>query len=211
MRLALYARVSTKQHGQDAETQLQALRAWAKQKKWKVTGEYADRGWSGAKERRPELDRLMADAKRKKFDSVAVWRFDRFARSVKHLIAALDDFQSWGVDFISLSESIDTSTPMGKMIFTILGAVAELERALIRERVQMGVDRAKREGKRLGRPRKRVDEKGICIALKRGCTIKRVAQDYGLARSTIRAIHERQKAARRKPQRAAVRRRTPRR
>lgn len=196
MRVALYARVSTKQHGQDVETQLQALRPWAKSRKWKVSGEYADRGWSGAKERRPELDRLMADAKAKKFDAVLVVRFDRFARSVKHLIAALDDFKSWGVDFVSLSESIDTSTPMGKMVFTVLGAVAELERALIRERVQMGVDRARREGKRLGRPRKRVDAEEIARQVRSGkTTIKAIARESGIARSTVRAIAARCHAA----------------
>ena len=189
MRVALYARVSTKQHGQDVETQLQALRAWAKQRKWQVAGEYADRGWSGAKERRPELDRLMADSKRKQFDAVAVWKFDRFARSVKHLVTALDDFRSWGVEFVSLSESIDTSTPMGKAMFTILGAIAELERALIRERVQLGVDRAKRDGRRLGRPRKKVDEEEIARQVRSAKqSIKAIARTWGVARSTVREI-----------------------
>jgi DNA invertase Pin-like site-specific DNA recombinase len=189
MRVALYARVSTKQHGQDVETQLQALRAWAKQRKWKVAGEYADRGWSGAKERRPELDRLMRDSKAKAFDAVAVWKFDRFARSVKHLVTALDDFRSWGVEFVSLSESIDTSTPMGKAMFTILGAIAELERALIKERVQLGVDRARRDGRRLGRPRKRVDEKEIARQVRSGKeSIKAIARSWGVARSTVREI-----------------------
>lgn len=196
MRLALYARVSTKQHGQDVETQLQALRAWAKQRKWTIAGEYADRGWSGSKERRPELDRLMADSKVKKFDAVAVWKFDRFARSVKHLVTALDDFRSWGVEFVSLSESIDTSTPMGKAMFTILGAIAELERALIRERVQLGVDRAKRDGRTLGRPRKKVDEEEIARQVRRGKeSVKAIARQWGVARSTVRAIAKRSKPA----------------
>jgi DNA invertase Pin-like site-specific DNA recombinase len=188
MRLALYARVSTKQHGQDVETQLQALRAWARQRKAKIVDEYADRGWSGSKERRPELDRLMRDAKQKRFDAVIVWRFDRFARSVKHLIAALDDFRSWGVDFISLSEAIDTSTPVGKMVFTILGAVAELERQLIRERVQLGVDRARREGRSLGRPHKRVDREWICKAARQGQSVKSIARQANIAWATARTI-----------------------
>ena len=110
-------------------------------------------GWSGAKERRPQLDRLMADAKRKKFDVVLVARFDRFARSTKHLLTALGEFQSLGINFMSHSESIDTSTPVGKMAFIMVGAVAEMERSLIRERVLAGVDRARRQGKKLGRPR----------------------------------------------------------
>lgn len=189
MRVALYARVSTKQHGQDVETQLQALRAWAKQRKAKIVDEYADRGWSGSKERRPELDRLMADAKHKRFDGVLVARFDRFARSVKHLIQALDDFKSWGVDFVSLTESVDTSTPMGKMVFTVLAAVAELERALIRERVQMGVDRARRDGKRLGRPRKyKGSEEAIIAEAHKRKNIKAVARDWQIPRSTLRSI-----------------------
>ena len=188
MRLVLYARVSTKQHGQDVETQLQALRVWAKQRKAKIVDEYADRGWSGSKERRPELDRLMKDAKAKKFDAVAVWRFDRFARSVRHLIQALDDFRSWDVDFISMSESIDTSTPMGKMIFTILAAIAELERALIRERVQLGVDRAKREGRTLGRPPKRIDKAFVFDAGKRGESVSAIARQAGISRRTVGRI-----------------------
>ena len=112
-----------------------------------------DLGWSGAKERRPQLDRLMADAKRKKFDVVLVARFDRFARSTKHHLTALGEFQSLGINFMSHSESIDTSTPVGKMAFIMVGAGAEMERSLIRERVLAGVDRARRQGKKLGRPR----------------------------------------------------------
>lgn len=191
MRIALYARVSTKQHGQDVETQLQALRLWAKQRKAKIIDEYSDRGWSGSKERRPELDRLMRDAKNKRFDAVVVWRFDRFARSTRHLIAALDDFRSWAVDFISLSEAIDTSTAVGKMVFTILAAVAELERSLIRERVQLGVDRARREGRQLGRPPKKVDRDYIRKAISSGVSISSIARQCGIARSTVRAIHDR--------------------
>jgi DNA invertase Pin-like site-specific DNA recombinase len=122
-----------------------------------ISSEYVDAGISGSKERRPELDRLMADARHRRFDIVLVARFDRFARSTRHLVLALEDFHSLGIDFISLSESVDTSTPMGKMIFTVIGAVAELERSLIRERVVMGLSRARRQGIRLGRPRVYVD------------------------------------------------------
>src|SRR5262249_59728981 len=103
-----------------------------------IVEEYRDQGISGAKDSRPALDRLMKDARARRFDVVVVARFDRFARSVSHLLRALDEFNHLGVDFISLSESIDTSTPVGKMIFTVLGAVAELERNLIKERVHMG-------------------------------------------------------------------------
>src|SRR5262249_28035637 len=140
-------------HGQDPETQLIALREYAGHRGMTVTDEYVDIGISGAKDRRPELDRLMTDARRRRFDVVLVARFDRFARSTKHLVLALEEFNALDVDFVSLNESIDTSTPMGKMIFTVIGAVAELERSLIRERVMMGLECAKRQGKKLGRPR----------------------------------------------------------
>ncbi|MDA2929986.1 recombinase family protein, partial [Acidobacteria bacterium AH-259-O06] len=149
---ALYARVSTRNNGQDPETQLLALREYAKARRFEVFEEYVDVGISGAKESRPALDQLMDDARHRRFDTALVARFDRFARSTRHLVLALEEFNALGMDFISLSESIDTSTPMGKMIYTVIAAVAELERALIRERVLMGLDRAKAEGKRLGRP-----------------------------------------------------------
>jgi DNA invertase Pin-like site-specific DNA recombinase len=102
--------------------------------------EYVDTGISGAKDRRPELDRLLTDAHRRRFDSVVVWRFDRFARSVSHLLRALETFRSLGIEFVSLSEQVDTSTPAGKLVFTVLGAVAELERSLIAERVKAGFE-----------------------------------------------------------------------
>src|SRR4051812_22505835 len=123
-RAALYARVSTKQHGQDPDTQLLPLRDLCQARGLTIIDEYVDIGISGSKASRPQLDRLMADAKKRRFDAVYVARFDRFARSVKHLVTALEEFHALGVDFISLNESIDTSTPMGKMVFTILGAVA---------------------------------------------------------------------------------------
>src|SRR6202041_114645 len=114
---------------------------------------YIDRGISGSKDRRPELDRLMKDAHSRKFDVVIVWKFDRFARSVSHLLRALETFNALGIAFVSLSEQMDTTTPTGKMVFTVLGAVAELERSLIVERVKAGLRNARAKGKRLGRPR----------------------------------------------------------
>src|SRR5215470_826426 len=150
IRVALYARCSTNDKGQNPDTQLIPLREFTRQRELEVVGVYVDPGWSGAKERRPQLERLMADAKKKKFEAVLVARFDRFARSTKHLLTALAEFQSLGINFMSHSESIDTSTPVGKMVFTMVAAVAEMERSLIRERVQAGVDRARRQGKKLG-------------------------------------------------------------
>ena len=119
---------------------------------WTIVGEYIDEGISGAKEKRPQLDRLMSDAHRRRFDAVVVWKFDRFARSVSHLLRALETFHALGVAFVSFSESLNTSTPAGKMVFTVLGAVAELERSLIGERVKSGIANARAKGVRLGRP-----------------------------------------------------------
>lgn len=187
-RVALYARVSTKQHGQDPETQLQPMRDYIRARNFHVFREYVDVGYSGAKERRPQLDRMMHDAKTGKLDAVIVWRFDRFARSVSHLLRALEDFRKWGINFVSLTEAIDTSTAVGKMIFTVLGAVAELERSLIQERVQAGVDRAKREGKKIGRPRVLVDEERVYELHRAGQSVRAIARTTGIARGTVQAI-----------------------
>ncbi len=157
MRTALYARVSTANNGQDPTVQTRELEEYCQRRGWKVTGQYIDVGISGAREKRPELSRLMADAHRRKFEAVIVWKFDRFARSVSHLLRALETFKALGIEFVSLTEGVDTSTPTGRMIFTVLGAVAELERSLIAERVRAGLRNAKAKGKRLGRPRKAVD------------------------------------------------------
>jgi DNA invertase Pin-like site-specific DNA recombinase len=122
MKAAIYARVSTANNGQDPTPQTRELREYVQRRGWEVTGEYVDLGISGAREKRPELDRLMADAHRRHFDAVVVWKFDRFARSVSHLLRALETFNALGIHFVSLSESMDTSTPAGKMVFTVLGA-----------------------------------------------------------------------------------------
>ena len=157
MRAALYARVSTSNHGQDVSMQTRELRQFCQARVWQIAGEYLDQGISGAKDSRPELNRLVADAHKRRFDAVVVGKFDRFARSVSHLLRALETFNSLGVAFVSLSEQIDTTTPTGRMIFTVLGAVAELERSLIAERVRAGLRNARAKGKRLGRPRVAVD------------------------------------------------------
>jgi DNA invertase Pin-like site-specific DNA recombinase len=152
VRVALYARVSTADKGQDPRVQTLELQEYCQRRGWSVAGEYVDVGFSGAKEKRPELDRLMADAHRRRFDTVLCWKFDRFARSVSHLLRALETFRAMGIDFVSFSEQLDTSTPTGKMVFTVLGAVAELERSLIVERVRAGMRNARAKGKRIGRP-----------------------------------------------------------
>src|SRR6202521_1220233 len=156
-RVAIYARVSTTNHGQDVTVQTRELEQFAEARGWRLFDSYLDLGISGSKDKRPELDRLMADAHRRKFDVVIVWKFDRFARSVSHLLRALETFNALGIAFVSLSEQMDTTTPTGKMVFTVLGAVAELERSLIAERVRAGLRNARAKGKTLGRPRTVVD------------------------------------------------------
>src|ERR1700745_3258736 len=157
MRAAIYARVSTSNNGQDPRVQTREIREYCERRGWQIAVEYVDAGISGAKDSRPELNKLMQDAHRRYFDAVVVWKFDRFARSVSHLLRALETFRALGVEFVSLNEQVDTSTPMGKMVFTVLAAVAELERGLIVERVRAGLRNARAKGKRLGRPRAGVD------------------------------------------------------
>src|SRR5262245_14102490 len=187
-RAAIYARVSTKNNGQNPETQLVPLREYLRNRGWESAGEYVDYGVSGAKDSRPQLDRLMKDARSRKHDVVVVARFDRFARSTRHLILALEEFQSLRIDFISLNESIDTSTAMGKMVFTVLGAVAELERNIIRERVTAGLRRAKKEGKSLGRPRVIVDREKVRLLHGQGNSVRLIAAQLGLTKSTVHSI-----------------------
>jgi DNA invertase Pin-like site-specific DNA recombinase len=185
MRAAIYARVSTKNHGQDISMQTRELEQFAAARGWNLVDSYLDLGICGAKDKRPQLDRLMADAHRRKFDVVIVWKFDRFARSVSHLLRALETFNSLGVGFVSLSESLDTSTPAGKMVFTVLGAVAELERSLIAERVRAGLRNALAKGKRLGRPRAFVDAAEIGRLRSRGRTVREIAEELGYSRSLV--------------------------
>jgi len=179
-RVALYARVSTN-NGQDPEMQLRELREYCQRRGWEILREYTDVGMTGSKEKRPELDRLMTDAHRRRFDAVVVWKFDRFARSVSHLLRALENFQAQGIEFVSLSEQVDTSTPMGKMVFTVLGAVAELERSLIVERVRAGLRNARAKGKRLGRPRKPVDTDKVALLRSQGASWRAVGTALGVS------------------------------
>jgi DNA invertase Pin-like site-specific DNA recombinase len=185
MRVAIYARVSTANNGQDPTMQTRELREYCERRGWSVAGEYVDLGISGTKEKRPELDRLMVEAHRRRFDAVIVWKFDRFARSVSHLLRALETFQTLGIHFVSLSESLDTSTPAGKMVFTVLGAVAELERSLIVERVKAGLRNAKAKGKRLGRPKVDFDSARIAMLRSKGLGWRAVARELGVGVGTL--------------------------
>jgi len=184
-KIALYARVSTAE--QHVEPQLHALRAYAEARGLELAGEYVDHGVSGAKDRRPALDRLLADARRRRFDVVACVKFDRLARSVRHLTALAAEFEALGVDLVVLDQNIDTSTPSGRFLFHTLGAVAELERDLIRERTRAGLSAARRRGKRLGRPK--AIRGSDCFTLERrlreGASLSAIARELGCAVSTV--------------------------
>src|SRR5450755_1013048 len=185
-KVAIYARVSTLNHGQDVGLQTRELRQFAEARGWSIAGEYIDAGVSGTKDSRPELNRLMSDAHKRRFDVVCVWRFDRFARSVSHLLRALEAFKALGIEFVSFSEQMDTSTPAGKMVFTVLGAVAELERSLIVERVRAGLRNAKAKGRYLGRPRVVVDAVSIAALRSQGLSWARIGEKLGLGEGTVR-------------------------
>src|ERR1017187_6505718 len=159
-RVALYARVSTL-NNQDPEMQLAELREYAERRGWQIVEEFTDQGISGCQESRPALNRLMSDACRRRFDAVLVWKIDRFGRSLKHLVNALAELAALGVAFISLRDNLDLSTPSGRLMFQIIGAMAEFERALLQERVRAGIKNARAKGRRLGRPRVIVDASRI--------------------------------------------------
>jgi DNA invertase Pin-like site-specific DNA recombinase len=178
-RAAIYARVST--FDQEPENQLQELRRYVDARGWTAV-EYVDKGVSGAKERRPALDKLVADAKRRRFDLVVCWRLDRLGRSLKHLITLLEEFQTMGVAFVSLAEGIDATTSAGKLQMHILGAIAEFERARIAERVMAGMARAKAQGTRLGRHKRVVGES--VVASVRGLSVRAAAVKLGVSTAT---------------------------
>ncbi len=180
---ALYARVSTLD--QDCEVQLQDLRRFASQR-FSAYREYVDAGVSGTQRRRPQLDALMRDARRHLFDVVLVWKFDRFARSLKHLIESLDDFSSLGIDFVSYTEGVDTTTPSGQLLFHIVGAVAQFERDLIAERVRAGMAHARAMGKHIGRPRAKVDAEQITRMRNENLSLRGIATRLAIPVSRVR-------------------------
>ncbi len=187
-RVALYARVSTANGQQDPEMQLSELREYAIRRGLQIAEEYVDHGISGAKESRPALNRLMADAHRRRFDAVLVWKIDRFGRSLKHLVNALAELDARGVAFISLRDNLDLTTPSGRLMFQIIGAMAEFERALIQERVRAGLRNARAKGKRLGRPRAIVDAAEIATLRASGASWRAVARELGVGEGTVRRV-----------------------
>jgi DNA invertase Pin-like site-specific DNA recombinase len=181
-RAVLYLRVST--FDQHPETQLYDLRGLAAQRGFEIVEEYSDT-ISGSKAKRPGLDRLMAEARRGKFDVVLVWAFDRIARSVRHFLEVLDELTHLNIEFVSFRESVDTGGPLGRAMIVIIGAIAELERNLIIERVRAGMRRAKLEGRRLGRPRLEVDREAVLHDRARGHSLTELAKTYGISRTSV--------------------------
>jgi len=183
MRVGLYARVSTK--SQNPETQLIPLREYTKNRGFLDVTEYVDIGISGSKDRRPALDRLMSDAKARRLDVILVWKFDRFARSVRHLVNALEEFRHLSVQFVSITEQIDTASPLGQALFSIVSAIGQLERDLIRERVKAGLDRARSAGIVLGRRPKEVNVGQVLNSYEQTHSIRQTAAACGLSRALV--------------------------
>jgi DNA invertase Pin-like site-specific DNA recombinase len=166
--------------------QLSELREYASRRGWVVAGEYVDEGVSGSKDSRPALNRLMVDAHRRRFDIVACWKVDRFGRSLKHLVNALADLDSYGVAFVSLRDNLDLSTPTGRLMFQIIGAMAEFELSLTKERVKCGLINARANGKQLGRPRRVADGDRILQMKAEGASLREIADAVGIGYGTVR-------------------------
>ena len=176
------------EHGQTPENQLLILRNYVQQRDGQVVKEYVDRGISGTKESRPALNQLMEDAKARKFGAVVIWRFDRFARSVPHLIRAVDSFKEQGIRFISIKENIDTTEPLGRMFLIIIAAIAEFERSLTQERVKLGQARAISQGKKIGRGFAIVDREKVRALRDSGLSLRQVAEQTGISHGTVATI-----------------------
>lgn len=185
-RVAVYSRVSTK--AQNIESQLRPLREFAASRGFEVVAEFRDIGVSGVKHRRPELDKLMNMARKKQIDAVLVFQFSRFARSVRHLVEALEEFKSLDIRFLSYSENLDTSSPIGEAIFAVIAALAQLERDLLRERVVAGLDRARAEGRQLGRPPVDVDPSRVAELYNSTHSIRSTAKMLHVSASTVQRI-----------------------
>jgi DNA invertase Pin-like site-specific DNA recombinase len=190
LRAAIYARVSTTE--QTPDNQLIELRRYVEARGWTGT-EFVDTGVSGAKDRRPALDALLKDAKRRRFDVLVCWRLDRLGRDLRHLVTMLAELQHVGVAFISMGEGIDCTTPAGKLQLHILAALAEFERERIRERVMAGLHRARTHGVRLGRPRRRID--GVGLNEVAGLPTREAARRLGVPRSTLQRMLAQKPAA----------------
>ncbi len=186
MKAAIYARVSTRNNGQDPETQLLALRDYARARNLEVVEEYVDVGISGSRSSRPSLGRMLQDARRRKFKVIAVTRLDRLGRSLKQLVMTLDELRERGGGFVSLQEAFDTTTSTGMLLFQVVGAIAEFERSLIRERVVLGLERARKQGKRLGRPTgTKANVRNIQKLKGQGLSTRAIAAQLSVSKSTV--------------------------
>lgn len=186
-KVALYARVSTINKGQDLDTQLLPLKRYCKERDWEVVEIYTDT-MSWTKESRPSLNQLLTDAQQKKFTSVLVFRFDRISRSTKQLIELLETFRKLSISFISITENIDTTTPAGSMMFTIIAAFAKFERDIISERVKFGIEKARINGKQIGRKRIEVDIDKIFDYYSQWMSIRKISIECGVSRSKIHRL-----------------------
>ena len=186
LKVGLYARVSTAA-AQNPQLQLRELREYCARRDWQIVGEYIDVGVSGSKERRPGIDALLRECRRRRVDAVVVYRYDRFARSLRQLVNALAEFDALGVQFVSLHEGVDTSTPNGRLVFGIFASIAEFERELIRERVRSGLAAARARGTPLGRPRRWVDPDMVADLRAQGRSWRVIGRELGVGVATARA------------------------
>ncbi len=187
-RAAIYARVST-HNSQNPEMQIEEVREYCQRRGWKILGNYVDEGISGSKEHRPALDRLLSDCRKRLIDAVVVYRYDRFARSLRQLVNALDEFRALGIDFVSLHEGVDTSTPNGRLIFGIFASIAEFERELIRDRVRSGLALARSRGRRLGRPRVMVDACRVASLRAQGWSWATISAELGIGKGSAQRAY----------------------
>jgi len=182
MKVAIYSRVSTAD--QSTVMQLDELRAYCQRRAWTVVEEFTDEGVSGSKESRPALDRMMKAAKHRMFDAVLCWKLDRIGRSLKHLLNLLAELQAVNCAFVSYSDNLDLSTPQGRLMFQIIGAMSEFERQLVIERTKAGMQAARRRGAHIGRPRVAVDRERIRSLRGQGLSWEAVSAQTGIPRAT---------------------------
>jgi DNA invertase Pin-like site-specific DNA recombinase len=194
-KVVLYTRVSTLKN-QDCEVQARELREYCARRGWEIVAEFSDPGFSGARDSRPALDKMLRAARRREFSSIVIWKLDRLARSLRHLVNLLSEFEALDVSLVSLTDSLDLSTPQGRLMFQIIGAMSEFERSLCRERIMAGLRAAKARGAKFGRPRVEVDTEKIQGLRTSGASWRAISKQLGLSRQTcLRALQTRHKTA----------------